>query len=127
MAGQFDPAIFHVLNWRFIFHILVEKPLALLLLCVLHRHIMQIWAYGPTTSTGGTQMPLTDFVLAVAMICPRENTVAVQEILTPEPITHRACEELSRNEQIRRDYFQKFEIIDGCNLELICVRVYWKE
>lgn len=64
MAGQFDPAIFHVLNWRFIFHILVEKPLALLLLCVLHRHIMQTWAYGPTTSTGGTQMPLTDFVLA---------------------------------------------------------------
>lgn len=68
---------------------------------------------------------LADFVLAVALICAEENTTAVQEILTTKPISFKECDKRTLDPELRKKYWKE-EVRNGCDQDLICVRVYWK-
>lgn len=64
---------------------------------------------------------MTDFILALALICPAANEVAVQEVLTAKPTTFKECDE--QVEKLRPQYRKEQ---GECELDLICVRVRWK-
>lgn len=68
---------------------------------------------------------LADFILAVALICPDANTCHVQEVLTPKPITFKECNKKVEDAEFRKRYRSEKPDADGCELDLICVRVFW--
>ena len=70
---------------------------------------------------------LADFILAVALICPKHNVVEVQEVLTTKPISYEVCDKMAHDDKVRAEYLPKYPADDGCDLDLICVRVRWEE
>lgn len=70
---------------------------------------------------------LSDFILAVALICPSVNEVAVKEVLTAKPIPYVECDQMAHDQKIKEDYLPRFEGKEGCDLDLICVRVLWTD
>lgn len=64
---------------------------------------------------------MTDFILALALICPAANEVAVQEVLLTKPISFKDCE--AKVDELRPKYNKEK---GDCELDLICVRVRWK-
>lgn len=71
---------------------------------------------------------LQDFLLAVALICPAENVVQVQEVITTRPIDMESCLEATHDAAKRKQYLpEKAQTGKGCELDLICVRVRWEE
>ena len=68
---------------------------------------------------------LTDFILAVALICPDANVVHVQEVLTPKPITYKECNKRTEDPELRKKFRRETLDSNGCEQDLICVRVLW--
>lgn len=63
------------------------------------------------------------FLLAVALICPKDDIVAVTEMLMTKPVAFAECDRLA---DIRRPQFRRKELDkNGCEQDLICVQLYW--
>lgn len=69
---------------------------------------------------------MLDFILAIALICPSANKVSVTEVLTTKPISYQDCDKRVEMEKYRKLIPQDKQK-EGCELDLICVRVHWEE
>ncbi len=67
-----------------------------------------------------------EFVLAVALFCPNEHETITTEIITTKPITWPQCE-LALEDKEKRKRIPKDKTKQGCEYDLLCIRVVWTE
>lgn len=67
---------------------------------------------------------IADFILAVALVCPDRDLVAVTHVLDPVPMSFAECRKRSESPELVEQY-RKADIRRGCDQDLICVKVRW--
>lgn len=68
---------------------------------------------------------VADFILAVALVCPDKDLVAVTRVLDPVPMEFIECRKLSEDSRLVEQY-RKANVKRGCDQDLICVKVRWQ-
>lgn len=69
---------------------------------------------------------IKDFVLALALICPSNNDMVVEEILITKPVTFCECNKLMKNPRLRQEFETESHAEHNCHEDLVCIRMYWK-
>lgn len=67
---------------------------------------------------------LENFLLAVALVCPNLNTVAVTEVLHTKTVTFEECQKMLDENHAK--YRRKDLDSNGCEQDLLCIYVYWE-